>query len=65
MNEESRRYTFTALRPAEVGGGNCSIVVRRVGQRVELLVHGVFEAAAVLTLTQAVDVSEALSRAAE
>ncbi|MBA0126437.1 hypothetical protein H0B56_12880 [Haloechinothrix sp. YIM 98757] len=65
MNDESRRYTFTARRPAEVGGGNCSIVVRRVGQRVELLLYGLWEAAAVLTLTQAVDVSEALSRASE
>ncbi len=38
-----------ARRPAETGGGACTLILRRVNGRIELLFHGVLSTGAVPT----------------
>ncbi len=51
--------------PVEAGGEACTLIVRRVGNRVQLLHHGVFRTAADLTGAQAVELAGMLTVASE
>ena len=51
--------------PVEAGGEACTLIVRRVGNRVQLLHHGVFSTAADLTAAQAVELAGMLTAASE
>ncbi|MPZ64281.1 MAG: hypothetical protein GEU83_01715 [Pseudonocardiaceae bacterium] len=46
---ETYRATIETRRPAETGGGMCTLIVRRVAGRVQLLHHGVLSTGAELT----------------
>jgi len=65
----SRRETYRAhvcaAMPVEAGGEACTLIVRRVGNRVQLLHHGVFRTAADLTGAQAVELAGMLTAASE
>jgi hypothetical protein len=51
--------------PVEAGGEACTLIVRRAGNRVQLLHHGVFSTAADLTGAQAVELAGMLTVASE
>ena len=65
----SRRETYRAhvcaAMPVEAGGEACTLIVRRVGNRVQLLHQGVFSTAADLTGAQAVELAGVLTVASE
>ncbi len=46
---ETYRATIAARCPSESGGGACTLILRRVNGRIELLFHGVLSTGAVLT----------------
>lgn len=50
---ETYRAVLCVRRPVDIGGGTCTLIVRRVNGRIELLHHGVLSAGAVLTDDQA------------
>jgi hypothetical protein len=62
---ESYRHAIEARRPREYGGGICTVLVRRIDGRVELLFHACPETGAIMTPAQAVEIAEALTKAAE
>jgi hypothetical protein len=62
---ESYRHAIDARRPNEYGGGTCTVLVRRIDGRVELLFHACPETGAVLSSAQAVEIATALTVAAE
>jgi allophanate hydrolase subunit 2 len=51
--EETYRAVIEARRPTDTGGGACTLTVRRVDGRVQLLHHGVLSTGAVLSDEQA------------
>ncbi len=65
MSTETHRFALDARRPSEFGGGMCTLLVRRVNDRVELLFHASPETGAVMTTAQAVMIAQALTTAAE
>jgi hypothetical protein len=58
---ESYRHAVAARR---AGGGSCTILIRRVDDRVELLFHADPTTGAVLTPADAEEIAEALRQAA-
>lgn len=62
---ETFRCAIDARRITGYGGGACTLLVRRVGDRVELLFHAVPETGAVLTGEQAVQLATVLRQAAQ
>lgn len=62
---ESHRHAIEAQRPSEYGGGRCTLLVRRLNGRIELLFHATPETGAIMTPAQAVEIAEALTAAAE
>lgn len=62
---ETYRAAMEARRPAETGGGACTLVVRRIGGRVELLHHGVLSTAAELSDEQARELADYLTNATQ
>ena len=62
--EQYRAHVLAAM-PVEAGGEACTLIVRRVGNRVQLLHHGVFRTAADLTGAQAVELAAMLAAASE
>ena len=60
---ESYRHAIDARRPSEYGGGACTILVRRIGDRVELLFHAALNTGAALTREEAAEPSDALRAA--
>jgi hypothetical protein len=61
---ESYRHAIDVRRPSEYGGGTCTVLVRRIDGRVELLFHACPETGAVLSPAQAVEIAAALTEAA-
>jgi hypothetical protein len=61
---ESYRAAICARRPADIGGGACNLVVRRVNGRVQLLHHAVLSTGAELSDDQAVELAGYLTTAA-
>lgn len=59
---ETYRHAIDARRAG--GGGACTILVRRVGDRIELLFHATPGTGATLTSDQATELAEALVQAA-
>jgi len=49
---ETYRAALQARRPATAGGGVCTLLVRRVGGRVQLLHHGALSTGAEMSDTQ-------------
>ena len=64
-DREKYRARVLAVMPVEAGGEACTLIVRRVGNRVQLLHHGVFSTAADLTGAQAVELAGMLTVASE
>jgi len=64
VERESHRHAVAARRPFAAGGGACTVLVCRVGDRVELAHHAAAETSAALTPGQAVEVAAALAAAA-
>lgn len=62
--DESYRHAVDARRLTEFGGGACTVLVRCVSDRVELLFHATPQTGAVMTPAQAVEVAQALTEAA-
>ena len=62
---EAFRCAIDARRVTGHGGGACTLLVRRVGDRVELLFHAVPEIGAVLTFGQAAQLAAGLREAAQ
>jgi hypothetical protein len=62
---ESYRHAIDARRPSAYGGGTCTVLVRRIDGRVELLFHACPETGAVMTPAQAIEIAEALTEAAK
>ncbi len=62
--QESYRHAIEARRPSHYGGGACTLLVRRIDGRVELLFHASPETGAILTEGQAVELAQALTAAA-
>lgn len=60
---ETFRHAIDARRVAEFGGGACTILVRRVGDRVELLFHAALNTGAALTREETSELSAALREA--
>ncbi|MPZ65548.1 MAG: hypothetical protein GEU83_08530 [Pseudonocardiaceae bacterium] len=60
---EIYRADLEARRPAETGGGMCTLIVRRVNDRVQLLHHGVLSTGAELTDDEASEVAGYLTGA--
>lgn len=60
---ETYRAVLHARRPAETGGGACTLIVRRVNGRIELLHHGVLSTGAVLTDDEADELTRHLTAA--
>lgn len=60
---ETYRAAMEARRPADTGGGACTLVVRRIGGRVELLHHGVLSTGAELSDEQARELADHLTNA--
>ncbi len=46
---ETYRAVLCTRRPVDIGGEACTLIVRRVNGRIELLHHGVLSTGAVLT----------------
>lgn len=61
---EPYRHAIDARRVREYGAGACTILVRRVGDRVELLFHAALNTGAALTREEASELSAALREAA-
>jgi hypothetical protein len=61
---ETYRHAIDARRVPKYGGGACTILVRRVGDRVELLFHAALNTGAALTREEAAELSAALREAA-
>lgn len=61
---ETYRAAIEARRPADTGGGACTLLVRRVGGRVQLLHHAVPPTGAELTEDQARELAGYLTEAA-
>jgi hypothetical protein len=59
------RHVIDARRPIQYGGGACNLLLRGVDGHVELLFHAMPQTGAVMTRTQAVELAQALTRAAE
>lgn len=64
MNAETHRFALDARRPSEFGGGMCTVLVRRVNNRVELLFHASPQTGAVMTPAEAILIAQALTTAA-
>ncbi|HVE95759.1 MAG TPA: hypothetical protein VNA67_02045 [Pseudonocardiaceae bacterium] len=64
MNAETHRFALDARRPSEFGGGMCTVLVRRVNNRVELLFHASPQTGAVMTPAEAILIAQALATAA-
>lgn len=62
---ETYRAAMEARRPADTGGGACTLVVRRLGGRVELLHHGVLSTGAELSDEQARELADYLTNATQ
>lgn len=62
---ETYRADLEARRPPECGGGLCTLIVRRVDGRVQLLHHGVLSTGAELSDDQAREVAGYLTAATE
>lgn len=65
MSAETHRFALDARRPSEFGGGLCTVLVRRVNNRVELLFHASPQTGAVMTPAEAILIAQALTTAAE
>lgn len=65
MSAETHRFALDVRRPSEFGGGMCTVLVRRISGRVELLFHASPETGAVMTPAQAIQIAQALTTAAE
>lgn len=61
---ETYRAGIEARRTTEAGGGVCTLLVRRVDGRVELLYHAALSTGAELSDDQAVELAEHLTEAA-
>ena len=64
MNAETHRFAVDARRPSEFGGGMCTVLVRRLNNRVELLFHASPHTGAVMTPAEAILIAQALATAA-
>ena len=64
MTAETHRFALDARRPSEFGGGTCTVLVRRVDNRVELLFHASPQTGAVMTPAEAMLIAQALATAA-
>lgn len=64
MSAETHRFALDARRPSEFGGGMCTVLVRRVNNRVELLFHASPQTGAVMTPAEAILIAQALTTAA-
>ena len=64
-DREKYRARVLAAMPVEASGEACTLIVRRVGNRVQLLHHGVFRTAADLTGAQAVELAGMLTATSE
>ena len=64
MSAETHRFALDARRPSEFGGGMCTVLVRRVDNRVELLFHASPQTGAVMTPAEAILIAQALTTAA-
>ncbi|MQA13004.1 MAG: hypothetical protein GEV09_02230 [Pseudonocardiaceae bacterium] len=60
---ESYRAVIEARRPVDTGGGACTLTVRCINGRVELLHHGVLSTGATLTDEQANELAAHLTSA--
>ncbi|MPZ66731.1 MAG: hypothetical protein GEU83_14875 [Pseudonocardiaceae bacterium] len=60
---ETYRAVLHARRPVDVGGEACTLIVRRVNGRIELLHHGVLSTGAMLTDDQADELARRLTAA--
>ena len=60
-----QRHVIDARRPIRYGGGACNLLLRCIDEHVELLFHAMHQTGAVMTRTQAVELAQALARAAE
>lgn len=65
VSAEAHRFAVDARRHSEFGGGMCTVLVRRIDDRVELLFHASPETGAVMTPAQAILMAQALTTAAE
>lgn len=65
MSAETHRFALDVRRPSDFGGGMCTVLVRRISGRVELLFHASPETGAVMTPVQAIQIAQALTTAAE
>ncbi|MFN2535599.1 MAG: hypothetical protein ABR528_10145 [Pseudonocardiaceae bacterium] len=61
---ETYRHAVDARRVQQYGGGACTILVRRVGDRIEVLFHAALDTGAALSREQAAELAEALRQAA-
>jgi hypothetical protein len=61
---ETYRHAVDGRRVQEYGGGACTILVRRVGDRIEVLFHAALDTGAALSREQAAELAEALRQAA-
>lgn len=64
MSREQYRHVVDAQRPHEFGGGRCNVLIRRVNDHVELLFHADPRTGALLTAEQALEIAQALTKAA-
>lgn len=62
---EKYRYCLGAKTPPDCASGACTLLVRRIDNRVELLHHAALHTGAALTDEQARDVASALLAAAD
>lgn len=60
---ETYRAVIAARRPPETGGGACTLLVRRVGGRIQVLYHAVLPTGAELTDDQAIELAGYLTEA--
>ena len=60
---ETYRHAIDARRVTQYGGGACTLLVRRVGESIELLFHASLDTGAALTEGQAAELAEALAQA--
>jgi hypothetical protein len=65
VSAETHRFALDARRPSEFGGGLCTVLVRRVNNRVELLFHASPQTGAIMTPAEAILIAQALTTAAE
>jgi hypothetical protein len=60
---EIYRHAIDARRPSEYGGGACTLLVRAVDGTVQVLFHADLRTAAVLTVAQVGELTDALTAA--